>query len=176
MANLNPGIEQFVFKDDGTFPNSCLPLLVYRQPLDRSELDLATLFETRFSENGWTNSWRDGVFDFAHYHSTSHEVLAVYSGEALLQLGGPISGSHFTFREGDVIVIPAGVCHQQLSANQQFGVVGAYPDGRDWDVLRGASSDRPAADARIAALPLPNQDPLFGKDGPLMHAWSANSD
>jgi uncharacterized protein YjlB len=30
----------------------------------------------------------DGVYSFAPYHSTSHEVLGVYHGSAKLRLGG----------------------------------------------------------------------------------------
>lgn len=33
-------------------------------------------FEMRFAENGWTGAWRDGVFDYHHFHVTTHEVLA----------------------------------------------------------------------------------------------------
>ena len=42
-----------------------------------------------FAEHGWGGSWVDGVFDFHHFHSTSHEVLAVIAGAATLELGGP---------------------------------------------------------------------------------------
>ena len=42
-----------------------------------------------FAEHGWGGSWVDGVFDFHHFHSTSHEVLAVVDGSATLELGGP---------------------------------------------------------------------------------------
>lgn len=163
--------EQHSFEDDGKFPNSRLPVLIYRHPLESTDEDLAGRFESRLAQNQWTNSWRNGVYDYAHYHSTSHEVLAVYRGEAVLQLGGPQKGANLTVQAGDVAVIPAGVSHQQVQCSNDFGVVGAYPDGRHWDVLRGKPGERPAADRRIAGLPTPDCDPLFGKEGPLITIW-----
>jgi uncharacterized protein YjlB len=80
--------KQFIFKDDGVFPNSVLPLLLYDRALITKAKDPASIVEQRFAENDWTNSWRDGVYSFPHYHSTSHEVLGVYRGAATLRLGG----------------------------------------------------------------------------------------
>jgi uncharacterized protein YjlB len=76
---------------------------------------------------------------------------------------------------GDVIVIPAGVAHQKIEASGDFAVVGAYPDGREWDLLRGEPSERPQADKNIAALPIPDDDPIYGPEGPLLQIWKARS-
>ncbi|MBO0711928.1 MAG: cupin, partial [Acetobacteraceae bacterium] len=57
--------ETFVFADDGRIPNSRLPLLLYRRAL---AADAATM-EHVFFQNGWSNSWRDGIFDYHHFHS-----------------------------------------------------------------------------------------------------------
>ncbi len=164
--------EQLNFKDDGVFPNSALPLLFYRQALATDTEDPASIFEQRFAENDWTNSWRNGVYSFPHYHSTSHEVLGVYSGAAKLRLGGE-HGRNVEAHAGDVMVIPAGVAHQNVSASAAFGVVGAYPGGRQWDLLRGLPGERPKADENIAALPIPNKDPIYGADGPLRRIWKS---
>ena len=164
--------EQLNFKDDGIFPNSVLPLLFYRQALAPNKEDRPSIFEERFAENDWTNSWRDGVYTFPHYHSTSHEVLGVYSGVASLRLGGQ-HGQKVEVQAGDVIVIPAGVAHQNLSASDDFGVVGAYPGGRDWDLLRGLPGERPKADHNIASLPVPDSDPIYGANGPLRSIWKS---
>jgi uncharacterized protein YjlB len=161
---------QLNFKDDGTFPNSSLPLLFYRQALPPNTADPASTFEERFAENEWTNSWRNGVYNFSHYHSTSHEVLGVYSGVATLRLGGE-HGKSVEVHAGDVIIIPAGVAHQNIGASGDFGVVGAYPRGRDWDLLRGLPGERPKADHNIAALPMPDTDPVYGTKGPLRELW-----
>lgn len=165
--------EQLVFKDDGTFPNSTLPPLLYRQALRTKAKDPASVFEQRFDANDWTGSWRDGVFSFPHYHSTSHEVLGIYRGTAKLRLGGE-HGKTITVQTDDVIVIPVGVAHQNLGASTDFGVVGAYPGGRRWDLLRGLPGERPQADRNIAAVPLPDNDPLYGANGPLRRIWNSN--
>ena len=169
-----PAPEQLPFEDDGTFPNNALPLLVYRQALSADTEDLATAFERRFAANDWKGSWRNGVYRFPHYHSTTHEVLAIYRGTATLQLGGSKSGATVKVRAGDVIVIPAGVAHQNLEASDDFGVVGAYPGGRRWDLLRGLPGERPKADRSIANVPLPDNDPLYGTDGPLRRIWNGS--
>ena len=162
--------KQLSFKDDGVFPNSVLPLLFYREALITHAHDPASIFEQRFAENDWTNSWRDGVYPFPHYHSTSHEVLGVYSGTATLRLGGE-HGENITVHSGDIIVIPAGVAHQNITCSVDFGVVGAYPGGREWDLLRGIPGERPKADHNIAALPIPDNDPIYGPEGPLRQIW-----
>jgi uncharacterized protein YjlB len=164
--------EQFRFQDDGTFPNSVLPLLVYRRALTADGQDLASAFEERFAENDWCNSWRNGVYSFAHYHSNTHEILGVYCGAATLRLGGE-DARNVEIHSGDVIVIPAGVVHQKLEASADFAVVGAYPDGREWDLLRGQPGERPEADQKIAALPIPDNDPIYGAGGPLRQIWKA---
>jgi uncharacterized protein YjlB len=164
--------EQFRFNDDGVFPNSVLPLLVYRNALTGDGQDPASLLEERFADNDWCNSWRNGVYSFAHYHSTTHEILGVYFGVATLRLGGE-HGRNLDVHSGDIIVIPAGVAHQKLDASPDFAVVGAYPNGRDWDLLRGRPGERPEADHKIAALPLPDNDPIYGAEGPLRQIWKA---
>jgi uncharacterized protein YjlB len=164
--------EQFRFTDDGVFPNSVLPLLVYRQALIADGQDPASFFEERFAGNDWRNSWRNGVYPFAHYHSTTHEILGVYCGTATLRLGGE-HGRNLDVHSGDVVVIPAGVAHQKIDASSDFAVVGAYPDGRDWDLMRGRPGERPKADRKISALPIPDNDPIYGGEGPLRQIWKA---
>jgi uncharacterized protein YjlB len=116
-----------------------------------------------FADHGWGGAWVDGVFGFHHFHSTSHEALAVVAGGATLELGGP-QGQAFEVSAGDVIVLPAGTGHRRASARAGFTVVGAYPAGQeDYDLLRG---DDPAelagARERIAALGPPPDDPVGG--------------
>jgi uncharacterized protein YjlB len=113
-----------------------------------------------FAEHGWGGSWVDGVFDFHHFHSTSHEVLGVVAGSATLELGGP-QGQAFKVSAGDVIVLPAGTGHRRASADAAFTVVGAYPAGQEeYDLLR---KDEPGARERIAALGPPPEDPVGGE-------------
>lgn len=170
MDTGSPTPETYLFADDGQIPNSRYPLLLYRNVFSARGTAGASWLEQRFSTNNWTNSWRNGVFSYLHYHSISHEVLGVYSGSAKLQLGGK-QGKTVSVQAGDIIVIPAGVGHQNLGSSADFGVVGAYPDGRTFDVLRGQPGERPKADQTIAALPLPATDPLLGKSAGLIHIW-----
>lgn len=161
-----------VFADDGFFPNNArLPALLYRRAVDvRAHVDPAAAIERIFVENRWRPGWRDGLFGFQHYHSTAHEVLAVYAGSARIQLGGP-DGECFEVAIGDVIAVPAGVAHINLGASPDFAVVGHYPDGQRQDMCYGKPGERPAADRRIAAVPLPQADPVFGGDGPVVEYW-----
>ncbi len=57
-------------------------------------------------KNNWSNSWRNGIFNFHHYHSITHEVLGVHSGNAKVLLGGD-RGILINAEKGDVIIIPA---------------------------------------------------------------------
>ena len=72
--------------DDGRTPNSRWPVLHYRST-SAGPIDPAVC-ERRFAANGWPPQWRGGVFDFHHYHSVSHEALAIHAGAARLMLGG----------------------------------------------------------------------------------------
>jgi uncharacterized protein YjlB len=117
-----------------------------------------------FAEYGWGGSWVNGVFPFHHFHSTSHEALAVVAGRATLELGGP-QGAAFDVAAGDVLVLPAGTGHRRASSGDGFTVVGAYPAGQeDYDLLRGDDpAEVEAARQRIAALGAPPQDPVGGE-------------
>ncbi len=161
-------LEQF--EDDGTFPNSRLPLLLYRAALPEDVVD-PEAFERLFEMNGWPPAWRASIFTYHHYHSTAHEALGVASGEARLMLGGP-NGREFDVVAGDAIVIPAGVGHRRLSSSADFLVVGAYPPGQQMDLLRGGAGDRPRADQNISQVPLPRTDPVGGDSGGVVTDWS----
>ncbi len=162
--------KQLFFKDDGKIPNNRLPLIIYKNAFSDRGREGAAWLEDRFATNNWTNSWRNGIYSFHHYHSTSHEVLGIYSGKALVHFGGE-QGEKVQVEAGDIVIIPAGVGHKNLGS-EDLGVVGAYPEGRSWDLLRGLSGERPKADQNIAALPVPSADPLLGKVEGLRKLWS----
>lgn len=166
--------ETLTFQDDGRIPNSRLPLLIYRDAiiLNDTETDLAAAMEERFASNQWTGSWRDGVYPYHHYHSTTHEVLGVYRGLATLKLGGS-QGHEIDVLPGDVIVIPAGVGHMCVAHSSDFAVVGAYPNDRDRDLLTGEPYERPKALEKLKQVPIPELDPVLGKDGGLVKMWEA---
>lgn len=168
MNSLNTDVLHF--KDDGVIPNSKFPLLVYHYVFHERGDRGAEWLEKRFLSNNWSNSWRNGIFTFQHYHSITHEVLGIYSGEALVLLGGE-QGKKVMVRAGDIIIIPAGVGHQNLE-EKDLGVVGAYPNGMEVDIMKGIIGERPKADENIAAVPFPDNDPLFGKSDGLVKLWS----
>lgn len=161
---------QFQFDDDGTIPNSKLPLLIYKHVFTKPPTEGADWLEETFASHNWTNTWRWGVYPFHHYHSNTHEVLGVFRGNALLHMGGE-SGKKLEVAAGDVIVIPAGVGHKCLSHSADFTVVGAYPGGMEPDLMKGVDGERPGADTRIASVAIPLTDPLRGKEQGLTQIW-----
>jgi uncharacterized protein YjlB len=147
-----------------------LPVLVYRGVDEVAEG--AAACERLFTVNGWGGTWRDGVFDFHHFHSTSHEVLGVVAGSAVLALGGP-QGEDVEVAAGDVLVLPAGTGHKRVVAQAGFQVVGAYPPGQeDYDLRRGDPSELEEALATIARVAAPESDPVHGGSGALLEAWA----
>jgi uncharacterized protein YjlB len=162
-----------ILKDDGQFPNNGeLPLVVYEAAVELPDDDPAAGFELLFKLNGWENSWRNGIYDYHHYHSTAHEVLGIYEGTVKLQLGGP-KGLKVDLKKGDVVIIPAGVAHRNIGSSKDFKCVGAYPKKQDYDMNYGKEGERPKADKNIQNLPLPVMDPVYGLDGQLIREWTS---
>jgi uncharacterized protein YjlB len=163
-------IEEYKIKDDGVFPNSRLPLLIYKSALKLPYFFAGSRVKRLMASNNWKNSWKAGVFTYHHYHSLTHEVLAVIKGNTELLFGGD-TGVVVKVEKGDLIIIPAGVAHKNLGKENDITVIGAYPGGREYDLNYGNAKERPEADQNIAAVPLPNTDPLYGKSGLLMSYW-----
>ncbi|MGI2327491.1 hypothetical protein [Planococcus sp. YIM B11945] len=158
----------FHFEDDRTIPNNpTLPVIFYEGAFAENPEDI----ESVFNRNNWTNSWTNGVFDYHHYHSNTHEVLGVKSGSATIQLGGE-SGKMFEVTIGDVVVLPAGTGHKKIKATSDFQVVGAYPDGLKPNLKTGGSDERPVVLEEILDAPLPEKDPVYGEEGPVLDNWS----
>src|SRR5436853_7568007 len=156
-----PVVETYRFSDDGTVPNSALPLIVYRGALADCS-DRAAACEQMFAANGWPGSWRNGIYPYHHYHSTAHEVLGIARGQAQVRLGGE-NGQTVELRAGDVVVIPAGVAHKRESASADLLVIGSYPKGQHPDMCRAEPASHDGALANIANVPLPARDPVTGK-------------
>jgi uncharacterized protein YjlB len=162
-------LDTYTFDDDGSIPNSTLPVLVYHAALDPA-LGAAE-YEELFAHHGWLGAWRDGIFRYHHFHSTAHEVLGIARGAAGVILGGP-QGRRFDLSAGDVVVLPAGTGHCNAGSSGDLLVVGAYPNGMRWDVRRGDPAERDEVLANIAQVPLPDQDPVAGARGQLIKLWS----
>ncbi len=166
---LHGGVRAIRFADDGRIPNSRFPLLIYPDALKGRSASAAAM-EALFASNNWPPRWRATVFTYHHYHSTAHEVLGVASGSALLMMGGR-EGEEIEIAAGQVLVIPAGMGHKRLQSSPDFEVVGGYPPGQQWDLLKGEAGERPQADLSIAAVPMPETDPVQGPGGALLTLW-----
>jgi uncharacterized protein YjlB len=155
----------------GDIPNNpLLPLIVYKSVVDGEGDAAAAAFEQMFEANGWTGCWRNGIFDFHHFHSTAHEVLGIYAGAASVQFGGP-DGIVIEAETGDVIVVPAGVGHKKLNARGKFGVVGAYPIAQSPDICEPGVGDTAHYGANVATVSIPARDPVSGESGPIVDIW-----
>ena len=160
--------EELHLSRNGWMPNNeHLPVLLYRRAFNPAAAP-AEKMEVTFQKNGWPAQWRNGVYDFHHYHSTAHELLGFAGGTARLVLGGE-GGHELNVNAGDVAVLPTGTGHCRLSASPDFLVIGAYPAGQHWDICRTAPD--PEAIARMRELPFPQSDPLTGPFGDLVSAW-----
>ena len=128
------------FRDDGYIPNNPkFPLLFYKKAIRFGrKYDPAAVLEKVFATHKWGQAWRNGVYDFVHYHSMVHEVLGIARGSATLQLGGN-KGKAVKVSAGDIVVIPAGTGHECLKASDLFLVIGAYPPNGTYDECRAAS-------------------------------------
>lgn len=164
MTETQP--QTLLLPPDEAMPNSPLPVLIYRGVT--TGVGPARDFEALFDSNGWRGSWRNGVYDFDHFHSNAHEVLGVTRGSATLQLGGD-AGQSIEVAAGDVLVLPAGTGHRRISASTDFTVVGAYPQGQEhYDICRVRSAE---TELRVSKLARPKSDPVQGSDGPLLRLW-----
>lgn len=163
---------KYFLKDDGVFPNNILPVVLYRKALTipMSEFLLYMYLKLIFYENGWTRNWRGGIFNFNHYHSNAHEVLGVCSGKTSLLLGGE-DGTEINIEKGDVLVIPAGVAHKNLGRENNVSCIGGYFEGITYDMNYGNQNERPGTDLNIASLPIPDTDPLYGRNDGIVTLW-----
>lgn len=171
MSSFDPhDVRTFMLEDDGRIPNNPkLALLVYSGAIPTDD-DPQSFCRNRLAKNGWGGIWVNGVFDYHHYHSNTHEFLGVVSGSARLALGGP-EGIELDVSAGDALVLPAGTGHKRLDASSDFRVVGAYPGSADYDMNTGEPGERPQVLQNIREVGAPDNDPLFGVDGPLVALW-----
>jgi uncharacterized protein YjlB len=160
------------FADDGAVPNNpALPLVRYRGAVDLADTsDPAAVFEELFEANGWGGSWRNGIYDYVHYHPRTHEVLGIASGEARVRFGGG-KGRVVRLKAGDVAILPAGTGHEALSATRNLVVVGAYPPDSEYEEYEGSAEEHDRAADMIPKVALPRKDPVYGGDGPLLKVW-----
>jgi uncharacterized protein YjlB len=172
MSVVSADVEPlaFVFADDGLVPNNPMPFLVYRGVIAIDNDHPEKTVEGLFGAHGWGEMWRNGVYDYLHYHATVHEALGVARGRARVRFGGD-QGKELEISAGDVAILPAGTGHQCLSASDDFCVIGAYPPGPRMQITRPTAENHRNALKTIPEVKLPRTDPVMGADGPLVRLW-----
>jgi uncharacterized protein YjlB len=171
VASADPKPLTFMFVDDGLVPNNPLPFVIYKSAIDVANDHPERTIEKLFGANGWGDMWRNGIYDYLHYHSTVHEALGIARGKARVRFGGD-EGKEFEVSAGDVAILPAGTGHQCLSASDDFSVVGAYPPGAKMQVTRPTPENHRKALKTIPQVKSPKTDPVTGEDGPLVRLWN----
>lgn len=156
--------RSFFLKDDGEIPNNQeLPVIIYEGIFSENPNEI----EASFKRHGWGGNWEGGIFDYHHCHSNSHEVLGVRSGRAAVLVGGD-AGERVELKKGDVIIIPAGTGHMMMESSEDFEVVGGYPEGMTANLLKRGPTARAQSLDEIRNVPVPDKDPVFGEEGPLL--------
>ncbi len=144
--------------------NPTLPFIHYRSPVRLTHApDPAAVLEKLFESNGWSDSWRNGIHDFLHYHSGTHEVLGIARGHARGRFSGR-NDKIVALRAGDVVILPAGTGHKRVSASRDLLVVGAYTAAGQYDECKGSPKEHAHALESIKQVRLP------ALDGPISSA------
>lgn len=162
----------FAIKENKPFPNNFLPVIYYPEALKEltEEKDNGDSVKAYLEKNGYSNSWINGILAQHHFHSNTHEVLVCLSGMATVQLGGPDAES-YPFHQGDVLLLPAGTAHKKIDASSDFQIVGAYPNGLDYDMQMGNTEEYAAIKERVSKVIQPEMDPVEGNQGPVFEYW-----
>src|SRR6267143_838635 len=85
----NEHVLHGIIKSKEFFPNNdSLPFLIYKLVFALPLKKAADIIEAIFNANNWSNAWRNGIYNYHHYHSITHEVLGVYDGWCNVALGG----------------------------------------------------------------------------------------
>src|SRR5699024_1795967 len=140
---------------DHPFPNNQMPVKLYRSAVTGD--DLAGEIESLFRDNAWQGPWRDGIFDYHHFHATAHEVLRCARGSVDALLGGP-NGETVTLTAGDIGFLPAGTSHKNVGHSDDYLIIGAYPPGQSPDMEYGDEDRYDDALSKIAGVSPPQRD------------------
>lgn len=136
-------IKEYHLPPTTLIPNSPNPLLHYKrvfpQSPSTSHCNAAQVYNL-FSKNTWSVQWifRYGPTQPSHYHSHTHECMAVLSGTATIRFGVADTspdmdlnthgdahedgGIELHAEPGDVFIVPAGVAHKTFDVrpNAEF--------------------------------------------------------
>ena len=167
-------VSSFQIPSYNLLPNTAIqhrPLLIYHSAFPSSTN--VSAIESHLTEIGVVEpQWRYTMYSTTHFHSTTHEVLAVSNGRARLCFGGEENPENYeaVFEKGDVIVVPAGVGHRLINDLEGgFEMVGSYPRGMQWDMCYGTEDEEGKIEG-IVDLAWLERDPIYGDEGPVHHA------
>ena len=159
----------------GLIPNTSLqnrPLLHYHCAFPPASSTPSAL-EFHVTEVGVVEPhWRYTMYSTTHFHSTTHEVLAIASGSAVCCFGGEENPERYEplLQQGDVIVVPAGVGHRLIAERETpFQMVGCYPKGKQWDMCYGTEREERKIQG-IKSLGWFEKDPIYGEEGPVLES------
>ncbi|EUC42388.1 hypothetical protein COCMIDRAFT_103644 [Bipolaris oryzae ATCC 44560] len=142
------------------------PLIIYHSAFPPSTSP--STLEAHVPRNGLSPQWRYTMYSTTHYHSTTHEVLCIFSGRARLLFGGESNPGKVEAEvsAGDAVLVPAGVGHRLVEdVDGGFTMVGSYPKGCSWDMCYGKEGEESKAEA-VGHVEWLKKDPLYGDDGP----------
>ncbi|OHE98471.1 hypothetical protein CORC01_06262 [Colletotrichum orchidophilum] len=140
-------------------------------------------------ERGKKGTW--GHIPIRHFHPNSHECYGIFSGNSTLLIGkiNEGTGQEISVSTGDVIVLPAGTAHSCLESSEDYRYIGVYPKVSSVQLLAytihtiqgcprwvNEMGKKPAGTfgSVIRDVGMPEQDPVYGTDGPLMRLWHRN--
>lgn len=135
LANLHLQ-DQWYMQPDGWVPNNpYLPVVHFRSTKQILGSDPNLIPD--LTKAGWSSQWISKPFSYQHFHSSSHAIFVVSSGNGLLQVGGD-AGKTVHAIAGDMLFLPAGTGQRLIKSSDDFQVIACYPNGRAWDVCRSA--------------------------------------
>lgn len=167
QTSISP--QTLYLKPSATLRHPDLPVLIYKSVLTDQEAEQDKVFQKAFIQSGWGGVWKDGIFDYHHFHSNAHEALGIAAGHVTIRLGGEF-GVDVDLKCGDAVVLPAGTGHKRIIGTENLVIIGAYPPGQaHYDICR--TMDETAIE-NIRNVSLPETDPIYGAEGPLMDLWN----
>ncbi|KAL4906963.1 hypothetical protein BDW74DRAFT_176560 [Aspergillus multicolor] len=173
-----PSVDTYFLPPTPHAPNNLLPVLHYRNvlPPPLSE-ESVTQFLTA---NKWEKRGTWGHIPIRHFHPNSHECYGLFQGSSRLLLGvggsDKTGGLELAVRAGDVIVLPAGTAHSCVESSEDYRYIGVYPEGCPrWRNEMGSKPiDLAVLRDETKAVAMPEADPVYGVEGPLMQLWRQN--
>lgn len=187
-TSIQYNVQHYQLQPTESWPsNDTLPILHYipTKPTNFDDDDsLAEHYEQLLPQHQWQPQWRYAMFKQHHYHSTVHECLCIFSGQAHVQLGSEDKNTDVDYespytknlivKRGEIVVLPVGTGHHLVSSKGGFSMVGCYPVNAphcDMNHLKDSTKAMDRIQRRIQAVPLPTEDPIQGKKGAMTKLW-----